>query len=816
MTTWWKRGLVIAVALTLLLLLLLGPGRSGTDGEDRTADTTGHEHGKAATALRGHPSPARLPRAFLRGKVIDGTGTGIEGATIVIVSAPAGERALPLAERTATAGPNGVFTLPNLLIGTYRVEARHTDRVSATATTEVRAAGGEVVLVLVPAATLVVEVHDAASDAPIANATVRVALGNPDLGPVEAFIEGRTGANGEATFRSLSPTGRHQILAEASGYLFVDRNLHPLEYPRREQWRVRLLLERGVATIHGRVLDRQGAPVPGAKLGWKKGDPDDLLSQAIDWLPDPRLSGRKLSDEAGRFSIQVAPGAGCLDAIPRDHEIGHACLVVSEGGTYEADVIVEDGAELTGTVVQDDVPVAGATVFLTEPGYVHQPWLEPVYRSRTQTDGNGRFRFRGLGEGALAAYAYTADASSDLIPIQLNQASELVIRLENSGVITGRVIDSSGKGVPSAIVTYFATANPEAPQQLDEKGQVVLPPEFSMARTIGGVVADPEGNFRITALPASLRFSVAANPPSASSVPPAYAGVYRRPVAAGDRIELTLRGEGAVHGRVVFDDGTPVKRFGVSFAYYSSSGTAEGEFPSPHIVTAADGRFAISEVTAVDYALEVTGDDLVSHRIAGPIKVTGGQDLDLGTIVVSRGRARIGRVRTEAGQPAEGAKVLIGRGQPERYVTVHADAKGEFQVPAMVADQKVRIRAELDELVSDWSTISATGNVVLVVGRTAMGTVVGMVIDNAPTKQRVALLTPVGAGEPLDGLPVIARTEIDDAGKFQLTVAPGQYQCWVRRDLADRAGVWWNQTIQVLPGKETNMVAALQAVAGGR
>jgi hypothetical protein len=62
--------------------------------------------------------------------------------------------------------------------------------------------------------------------------------------------------------------------------------------------------------------------------------------------------------------------------------------------------------------------------------------------------------------------------------------------------------------------------------------------------------------------------------------------------------------------------------------------------------------------------------------------------LDLGTIVLDRGRTLTGRVRSEDGTPVAGALVRVGRSGPAPWQEARSDVDGRFVVEGLAADRE--------------------------------------------------------------------------------------------------------------------------------
>jgi len=806
---------VAAAAIILFLVLpLLGGARSPNSGpatrsvEKRPAASSSGP--LEALARQDHAAAIDLSRADLRGRVVDGKQRTVANATVVLATRPGGLAVVPLAARTVQTNANGEFVFRALMVGPYQLEARHDGDVSPTLPTVLAAGSPPVTLMLVPGAALEVEVQDSLTAAPIANALVRVGVGDASFGGIEMHVEGHSDEHGLARFRGLNAVGMHPIYAEADGFAPTMVNLLPGVNPRRDHWRQKILLKRGVAIVSGRVLDARGAPIAGAKVGYGTADLDGI-SSVLDVMPMPALQGAAITDDEGRYTLATAGGNGCVVAEPPRRQLAAACrlgLVVGQRRDG-VDLTIRDGVSLSGVVRRAGHPVAAATVMVTLKGVVWQPMFSHIYRYQTTTDRAGAFRFDDVDPAEVLVYAYDDEASSELVPVDLSRPSQRTVEVElaHAETIRGHVLDGRGLPVPFAIVEHHYSPDYAAhPLAVDAKTKSAqLPIVFAAARTVGATVTDGDGAFVIRGLPPG-QYTVSARPPTSSSVPPSYATRYQYRVATGSDIELTVASTSAITGRVRYRDGAPVRAFTVSFAKYARA-YGEAAFAPGHEVTSSDGSFRIDEVPEDAYGLEIRGANLVTQRLPGPIRVHG-DVTDVGVIEVARGHERKGIVRRPDGQPAAGARVQLDGTSDTSLALQTTGPGGEFVVPA--ADAALRARADLDALSASWQTLPADGAVELVLAAGGRGDVSGVLIDrHAPVADRRLVLTSPGSALPGATQPVIATVACDAAGRFKFAgVAAGSYSL-----RAQRAGSNdWKvvDDVAVEPQKETTVVLDME------
>lgn len=798
---------IVAAAVLFLLLPYLGGARSPYSGPATRAPERQVATAPSpleALARQDHAAPIDLSRADLRGRVVDSQQRAVAGATVVLATRPGGLAVVPLATRMVQTDGNGQFVFRALMTGAYQLEARRDDEVSPTLPTVLASGSAPVTLMLVPGAALEVEVQDSATSAPIASALVRVGIGDASFGGIEMHVEGRTDEHGVARFRGLNAVGMHPIYAEAEGFAPTMVNLLPGVNPRREHWRQKVLLRRGVALVTGRVLDARGAPIAGAKVGYGNADLDGI-SSVIDVMPMPALQGAAITDAEGRYTLATPGGDGCVVAEPPRRQLASLCrlgLVVGQRRDG-VDLTIRDGVPLAGVVRRDGRPVAAATVMVTLKGVIWQPMFSHIYRYETTTDRKGTFRFDDVDAAEVLVYAYDGEASSELVPVDLSRPSQRTVEVElaHAETIRGHVLDGRGLPVPFAIVEHhYSPDYAKHPLPIDAKTKgAQLPLLFAAARTVGATTTDGDGAFVIGGLPPG-EYTVSARPPTASSVPPSYATRFQYRVATGSDIELTVATTGAITGRVRYRDGTPVRAFTVSFAKYARA-YAESAFAPGHEITTSDGSFRIDELPEDAYGVEIRGATVVTLRLPGPIRVHG-DVTDIGTIEVARGRERKGVVRGPDGQPAVGARVQLDGGSDATLAQQVAGAGGEFTIPAVAADTTLRMRADLDKLSARWQTVPADGAVEIVLAAGGLGEVSGVMIDrNAPVADRRLVLT--GAGS------VVATVTADAAGRFKFPeVAAGTYS--LRTQRAGSRDWKIVDDVAVEPQKETSLVLNME------
>jgi protocatechuate 3,4-dioxygenase beta subunit len=815
---WWLSLLVLALlGLGLYRLVCHEPARSSESSANNAAKTDPKSASRFAVSASDSDEPDAEGIAHdglaLTGRVIYPDGRAAVGAMVRVLSRPSGAPHASMSRRATKTDAEGAFAFAKQAQGDYNLQAQTDDAVSPMTPARLVAGSQPVTLMVFPGGTLAVRVYNAVDRSPIAGATVKIGIGHGQLSASDAYLLERTDATGVARFRGVSRIENHPVYAAADGFTGTFDNIRATDHLSSE-WEVAIALRPGAVVI-GRVIDERGVPIPGAKVGWEQGagEPDGAYT-FVTPLADGGHYIAAVTDSTGSFRKAVPPGVGCLVAVHPLHLTGQVCGVSAtlDRPRTGIDIVMKSGARVSGIVVNaDGKPVPRAEVIVTHPSWEHIPRLSDSYRSRTTTDAEGRFAFEGVDRMQLALTAWSDERSSDLVELDLRGADErkdVRITLAYHGVITGTVTEEDGGPAPFAIVGYFLARGLDeikyTANEADARG-------YALPKSIGGTLADADGKFKLAGLPPG-NYTVRALRPSAVSVTPDYAAVWRYNVALGSDVTLVLPGLGSVMGRVVSDDGRPVSSFTVSFAMWDPA-VEKSAMPPGQPFTSADGSFRIDDVPASRYSIAVSGPGIVEWRTKGPVELKTGGVLNLGTIQVATGVQVVGRVLSRAGEPVRNADVaMVGSDKPDIVRHAQSDDDGRFALPFVPRGTSVKVRASTLEDASDWIVVPAgVANVDLVIGGASRGSVSGVIVDPGNAlADRIVLLTLPGIGMPGEGLrPEILGNAVD-SGRFKLENVPaGAYILWVRRAQGKGGDEWATRAILVQPTKETSVVIDL-------
>jgi protocatechuate 3,4-dioxygenase beta subunit len=314
----------------------------------------------------------------------------------------------------------------------------------------------ENVVTLVRGVPLTVSVLDDATGQPIAGADVAVYTSRGYvLYTSRAMTEGVTGTHGTAEIRV--PGGNLRVVAGATGY--AQREGEGVNVG-LEGARVTVRLARG-GTLEGLVVDPEGRPVAGARVGL---------------LRAPAVHLRSVTDAEGRFRFEHVPAY--VAAGPDVPALRLTLVVVDAEGfmrTFSAGDSPPEGGSATRRVTMllpkvllgraryaDGSPaldvhlLAGTTV--GEPSW---GWTVVLNAASTRTGPDGSFRFEGVVPGSVALRLVSRQSEEPLMRVQVPaegvpSAVDLVLERELAPVHV-QVRDAAGRPVRAAAVGLTPT-----------------------------------------------------------------------------------------------------------------------------------------------------------------------------------------------------------------------------------------------------------------------------------------------------------------------------------------------------------------------
>ncbi len=605
---------VLVVAVVALLLAWLGWHEYGARNASTAAPIRANAPRKSVESVQLHamressssadPDPAGQLR--LEGQVIDEQDRAVAGAEVALDASPP--------QRTHS-GLDGAFVFEKLIARDYRLEARTSDGHAGPVEMRLSAASDPVTLRIRPGGVLEVEVR-AGSGAVIAGASVELRSG--------LVWQAVTDERGHARLSGIG-AGWPTLHVSAAGYAPGAMMLRTSGDPRRAQRQI-VSLERG-APVTGRVVDDKGKPLAGARVvAAATSEPFPVLDLTRDGV---------VSQTDGSWRMEaVAAGSVRFIAFREDFEPGATSPIVLDGAHAQSniEIRVKPGATVSGRVLDEKSrPVASALVTLVGRGSV--PWR--MWR-QAHTDGDGRFRLRGLPARPVEISASSAEASSELVRLDLTAGGEREISLELSlkGTLDGVVVSPDGRELAEARVL----AQPEWSGALGER-------EAWDARDISSILADGGGRFHFAGLPQG-RYRVRAVKAAASD--DALFGATAIAANSGDRdLRVVVADEGRVRGKVAFKDGASPEIFSIEIGAVR-----------PEPFSTVDGTFDL-EAQGGKQIVVVSGPNF-QQTILHDVQIKEDGVTDLGTITVERGRSVSGRVLDADGQPVAAALVAGG------------------------------------------------------------------------------------------------------------------------------------------------------------
>jgi protocatechuate 3,4-dioxygenase beta subunit len=237
-----------------------------------------------------------------------------------------------------------------------------------------------------------------------------------------------------------------------------------------------------IVRAKGRVLDPDGQPVKGQLVHFGRN---------TDWHTDYEGVAIKgpsrfdvTTDEQGRFELTAPAGLDYTVDVPsRFFPMYRESHTVTEGA--EILLQLDAGEVAAGTVfLEDGRPAVGAVVrFYSFP------------QRHATTDASGRFEIMGTRrvDKSYITVGHKNAAVFCLQPIP-EDASDLVLQLEQGQVIEGRIVDGDGQGIEGALIQVVGERVIDPPASHGVKHTWEWANETSMTRS------DREGRFRFSNL----------------------------------------------------------------------------------------------------------------------------------------------------------------------------------------------------------------------------------------------------------------------------------------------------------------------------
>lgn len=571
--------------------------------------------------------------------------------------------------------------------------------------------------------------------------------------------------------------------------------------------------------LRGRVVDRAGAPVAGARVAMHR-SAAARAELGRDWFAHTELGlavpvAETTSDARGSFVFRERPSAAvrlvaaAAGFAPASAELRGECRL-------PVTVVLGGGVPLRGTVVDEfDRAVVAATVLvMTEGGDGGAPG---DVLARTVTGDAGTFAIASVPEGNLDVLVLADGlAPGGRRSVDARRCGPVQVVLRRGCDVRGRVFDlTTNEGLAGARVLAVNDLEPGWQETTsDAQGEFVL----------SGIAALPRTRLLVRAS------GFAAAHPAFSHAQGFHAGrLLADELTAGGDVEcdLPMVPGAVIRGRVVSSpDGLPIAGATVCAV---TDRRGHGDAVASRATTDAGGRFELHGMPPGEFVVTASASGFAAlcsdADLAALIDNEGeahalgiGEDMHGVTIELPRGVDVSGVVRAADGSPVAAARVTwtaldasdvrhrVGLDHADLGAVATSDAAGRFVLRGLPADASGVLRAELGGASGGVGLAhvpaAGRGDVDVVLGgRAALR---GRVIDpdGAPVGSAVVGFVPSVGGSDLDGLAgaserVTARTDADGwfhmrglpagPGRVQL-LAPARFAQVESVDLAPGAG----------------------------
>ena len=489
--------------------------------------------------------------AKLSGWVRDATGAPISGAKIRVL-----RQALPHDTVVATSGPDGRFATW-CVPGPVTVLADARDHVRARVAHV--APSSDLVLTLVPGATISGRVVADATGAPVASVVVRAVQSRSWNNPTQP--SGTSDSEGRFEIQGLEPNA-YTLIGEGRGWYGALRTAGPRGLAQHMSG-VTLTVS-AAAVVTGRVI-RHGGKKPCSQgiviLGPNKFAPAGPAPGNSRTREVPTVLGELQADGTIRFNAvpvgHYRVDVQCTDFVLRDGpttlEVGRSDL---DGLVWQ----VDPGVRMTVKALNErNQPAANTHLCLSSDG-ANNGSMHELHRSPIVTDAEGKYELKGL---SPSVYTVEPDTGYEGQPVTVDaRHSEKVdvnIRLKGRGSILVTVQTPDGAGVDQVDVSAVAWDQGARPAADRDARAPVRPPlriaSKPVLRSAALGTALGNGHFQIGPLaagPYRVRVNDGINPPAEPTDGPHGAVLVHAGVA---QATVILRRSGSIRGRVVDSSG---------------------------------------------------------------------------------------------------------------------------------------------------------------------------------------------------------------------------------------------------------------------
>lgn len=444
----------------------------------------------------------------------------------------------------------------------------------------------------------VVRVHvlDAKSGEPVADASVRMQKQQGDSFQVRRSIsiseedghesidfgEGRSATTDEHGWAVLTSYEGDTVELSARAKGYAPAKLEELALPRGESLERELRLSLGGEALV-RVLDPEGLPQAGTRVEHRaSGGPEggvivmggprqggvvtDSEGQALFTNLSPGVHSFRLAEDGGGGPMFATADSLVIAGMGGEGDDDWSELQVNEGERAELTLRAAPRAGLTGRVREAGKILAGATLRLEKEGAGDD---RPRFAMpgmggdgpEAKSDGEGRYHIADVKEGR---YTLTVTHPTRRMP------EEFAVELregENSfdvelalSIVSGRVLDEQGKGLPGVRVWPERRAPEEGGRRMrfvmvmadDSGGGMVDTGQFGER-----ALTDADGNYSLRGVTSDADLVIKAE---GDRVQPGESGVVRvAPNEVKDGVDLALAAAGSILVQANLPDGAPAR-----------------------------------------------------------------------------------------------------------------------------------------------------------------------------------------------------------------------------------------------------------------
>jgi len=515
-------------------------------------------------------------------------------------------------------------------------------------------------------------------------------------------------------------------------------------------------------TIKGKVTDKEGNPIAGARVGLsvysfyfqytKANEAGEYVLVGFDRDTSPEISARADGFESVyNTKVGFAPG--------------------EREATLDFRLAPVQKRNVTGRVTtKDGKPAAGASVTY---GMGSSYWDTKT----ASTDAGGRYAMEVIshGKNIVMAQAKGFAPAFGIVPENIDAVVDLVV--EPGHYAEGQVEDEDGK-----LLHAYISVSVESEIFVSEGVKIGGDNSYSSVQSVD---TDEKGHFRLEDLP---REGVVIQ---AYAGEEGYASIDGMPleVDRDDHILVMYR-RGIVSGKVLSaEDGSPITRFSVVM-----------ESGNPQVFDSSDGTFTLKPYDMIPSNKITVGVEASGYQRETEYQVEAKAEADYSTVFrLKRAHDFEGTVTDEVGRPLEGVLVTIADiSSPHTALwyeaekpTARTNAEGRFKIASIPMD---------------------AGGIML--KKPGYGTVVfpGVILNKplSVTMQKAAVI--VGkitdeAGKPLSGIYAtlyqkswgdVGREKLDENGTFRFeNLQPGRYHVCA----SDEGRVRWVHIAEVKSGE---------------